>query len=149
MWATICTLHSTGSFLLYITESLGVVFPVTESGYHWLKMNMKSNNWGICTFLFFLIINLVKFTCVKLNFAAVKESEKENFIGYLTWNVQLWIFFSWNNKCEDYFLFPLDYCYRRADLPFILLSFPFSYNPQCQWEVLLIISWKELALTLM
>lgn len=121
MWATNPTVLSVGSFLFCITELLGVVFPVTESGYHWLQMNIRSNNWGICTFLFFLIMNLVKFTSVKLNFAAVKEAEKENFMGCLTWNVQFQTFFSWNNKCEDYFLFPLDYCYWRTDLPFILL----------------------------
>lgn len=143
MWASNSTVLSIGSFLFYITELPGVVFPVTASGYHWLQM--KSNNWGICTFLFFLIINLVKFTCVKLNFAAVKVSEKETFMGYLTWNVQSQTYFSWNNKCEDYFLFPLDYCYWRTYLPFMLLSFPCSYNLQCQWEVFLIILWRELA----
>lgn len=82
MWAINSTLHSIASFLFYFTQHLGVVFPVRESGYNRLQMNMKSDKWGGCTFLFFLIINLVKFTCVEMNFSAVKESEKENFMGY-------------------------------------------------------------------
>lgn len=118
----------------------------TVSGYHWLQMNVKSNSWGTCTFLFFLIINLLKRTWVKLDSAADKESEKENFMGCVIWNVWFGTFFlGIINKSEDYFFISPWLLLLKDWSPFHITAFPCSCNIQSQREVYRIILQKELA----